>query len=52
MKFSGLAAIFCSAKEINRTHSKSYVEDLLTMAGRKGCAKAAGLNLSVLPYET
>ncbi len=30
-------------------HSKGYVEDLLTMAGRKRCAKMISLNLSVLP---
>ncbi|WP_106626319.1 secretion protein HlyD [Selenomonas massiliensis] len=33
----------------NRTHSQSYVEDLLTKSGQKRCAKMARLNLSVLP---
>ena len=41
--------IFRSVKETNRTHSKGYVEDLSTMAGRKRYAKMAVLNLSVLP---
>ncbi|WP_245535245.1 secretion protein HlyD [Selenomonas infelix] len=41
--------MFCPVKETNRTHSKGYVEDLLTMAGRKRCAKMAWLKLSVLP---
>ena len=49
MKFVRLVQNFCPAKETNRTHSKGYVEDLLTQAGRKGCAKMIGLNLSVLP---
>ncbi|WP_315439475.1 secretion protein HlyD [uncultured Selenomonas sp.] len=33
----------------NRTHSRGYVEDLLTKSGQKRCAKMAVLNLSVLP---
>nr|WP_315444135.1 secretion protein HlyD [uncultured Selenomonas sp.] len=33
----------------NRTHSQSYVEDLLTKSGKKRCAKMVRLNLSVLP---
>ncbi|WP_226372168.1 secretion protein HlyD [Selenomonas timonae] len=41
--------MFCPVKETNRTHSKSYVEDLSTQRGRKRCAKMIGLNLSVLP---
>ncbi|WP_234343807.1 secretion protein HlyD [Selenomonas massiliensis] len=49
MKSVGLVQIFCPAKETNRTHSQSYVEDLSTKAGRKRCAKTARLNLSVLP---
>ncbi|MFC2314977.1 MAG: secretion protein HlyD [Selenomonas massiliensis] len=36
-------------EEANRTHSQSYVEDLLTKSGQKRCAKIAWLNLSVLP---
>ena len=44
-----LVQIFCPVKETNRTHSKSYVEDLSTQRGRKRCAKMAVLNLSVLP---
>ncbi|WLD81798.1 secretion protein HlyD [Selenomonas dianae] len=36
-------------EEANRTHSKGYVEDLLTKFGQKRCAKMARLNLSVLP---
>ena len=51
MKSVRLVQNFCPAKETNRTHSKGYVEDLLTQAGRKGCAKMIGLNLSVLPQE-
>ena len=49
MKSVVLVQIFCPAKETNRTHSQSYVEDLSTMAGRKRCAKMTELNLSVLP---
>ncbi|WP_302950812.1 hypothetical protein, partial [uncultured Selenomonas sp.] len=49
MKSVRLVQNFCPDKETNRTHSKSYVEDLLTQAGRKGCTKMAVLNLSVLP---
>ncbi|WP_237142746.1 MULTISPECIES: secretion protein HlyD [Selenomonas] len=41
--------MFCSIKETNRTHSRSYVEDLSTKRGRKRCAKMTWLNLSVLP---
>ncbi|WP_315437410.1 secretion protein HlyD [uncultured Selenomonas sp.] len=36
-------------EEANRTHSKSYVEDLPTKRGQKRCAKMAVLNVSVLP---
>ena len=50
MKSVELVQIFCPVKETNRTHSKGYVEDLSTKTGRKRCAKAAVLNLSVLPY--
>ena len=49
MKSVELVQIFCPVKETNRTHSKGYVEDLSTKTGRKRCAKAAVLNLSVLP---
>ncbi|AME03293.1 hypothetical protein [Selenomonas sp. oral taxon 136] len=49
MKSVRLVQNFCPDKETNRTHSKSYVEDLLTQAGRKECTKMAVLNLSVLP---
>ena len=35
MKSVRLAQIFCPAKETNRTHSRGYVEDLSTQAGRK-----------------
>ena len=49
MKFVRLAQIFRLNKEANRTHSKGYVEDLLTQCGRKRCVKMAVLNLSVLP---
>ncbi|WP_234344030.1 secretion protein HlyD [Selenomonas massiliensis] len=41
--------MFCPNKEANRTHSKSYVENLPTKCGQKRCAKMARLNLSVLP---
>ncbi|EHG18911.1 hypothetical protein HMPREF9334_02050 [Selenomonas infelix ATCC 43532] len=30
MKSVGLVQIFCPVKETNRTHSKSYVEELST----------------------
>ncbi|WP_071985972.1 secretion protein HlyD [Selenomonas infelix] len=36
--------MFCPNKEENRTHSQSYVEDLLTKSGQKRCAKMARLN--------
>ena len=49
MKSVELVQIFCPVKETNRTHSKGYVEDLQALTGRKRCAKAAVLNLSVLP---
>ena len=49
MKSVGLVQIFCPVKETNRTHSRSYVEDLSTQTGRKRCTKATVLNLSVLP---
>ena len=49
MKSVRLVQIFYPVEETNRTHSKSYVEDLSTMTGRKRCAKVAWLNLSVLP---
>ena len=49
MKSVRLVQIFCPVKEINRTHSKCYVEDLSTQRGRKRCAKMARLSLSVLP---
>ena len=49
MKSVGLVQIFCPVKETNRTHSRSYVEDLSTQTGRKRCTKTAVLNLSVLP---
>ena len=50
MKSVRLVQNFCPAKETNRTHSGGYVEDLLTQTGRKGCAKMAVLNVSVLSY--
>ncbi|WP_314665541.1 secretion protein HlyD [uncultured Selenomonas sp.] len=37
-----MVQIFCPIKEINRTHSKGYVEDLSTQSGRKRCAKMSG----------
>ena len=49
MKSVRLVQIFCPIKEINRTHSGGYVEDLSTQRGRKRYAKMAVLNLSVLP---
>ena len=49
MKSIRLVQIFFPVKETNRTHSQSYVEDLLTQRGRKRCAKMMRLNLSVLP---
>ena len=49
MKSVRLVQIFFPVKETNRTHSKSYVEDLLTKTGGKRCAKMSVLNLSVLP---
>ncbi|WP_071844305.1 secretion protein HlyD [Selenomonas sp. oral taxon 478] len=49
MKSVGLVQIFCPVQETNRTHSRSYVEDLSTQTGRKRCAKTAALNLSVFP---
>ena len=49
MKSVGLVQIFCPVKETNRTHSRGYVEDLSTQAGRKRCAKTTVLSLSVLP---
>ena len=49
MKSVRLVQIFCPVKEINRTHSKCYVEDLSTQRGRKRCVKMARLSLSVLP---
>ena len=42
MKAVRLVQNFCPAKETNRTHSKGYAEDSLTMAGRKGCTKMTG----------
>nr|WP_071782446.1 secretion protein HlyD [Selenomonas sp. oral taxon 892] len=35
MKSVGLVQFFCPVKEINRTHSQSYVKDLSTKTGRK-----------------
>ena len=49
MKFVRLAQIFRPIEAANRTHSQSYVEDLLTKSGQKRCVKMARLNLSVLP---
>nr|DAV98468.1 MAG TPA: hypothetical protein [Caudoviricetes sp.] len=49
MKVNRLVQNFCPAKETNRMHSDGYVDDLLTQAGRKRCAKMMWLNLSVLP---
>ena len=42
MKSVRLVQNFCPVKETNRTHSKSYVEDLLTQAGRKEYTKMGG----------
>ncbi|EGK56734.1 hypothetical protein HMPREF9081_2545 [Centipeda periodontii DSM 2778] len=44
-----MAQIFRPIEAANRTHSQSYVEDLLTKSGQKRCAKMAVLNLSVFP---
>ena len=52
MKVNRLVQNFCPAKETNRTHSDGYVDDLLTQAGRKRCAKMMWLNVSVLPQGT
>ncbi|WP_302949462.1 secretion protein HlyD [uncultured Selenomonas sp.] len=41
--------MFCPIEAANRTHSKGYVEDLLTKSGRKRCVKMVVPNLSVLP---
>ena len=49
MKSVGLVQIFCPIEAANRTHSESYVEDLLTKSGRKRCVKMVVPNLSVLP---
>ncbi|WP_245529845.1 secretion protein HlyD [Centipeda periodontii] len=49
MKSVRLAQIFRPIEAANRTHSQSYVEDLLTKSGQKRCAKMAVLNLSVIP---
>lgn len=35
MKFIRLVQIFCLAEETNWTHSKSYAENSLMMAGKK-----------------
>ncbi|WP_071884683.1 secretion protein HlyD [Selenomonas sp. oral taxon 136] len=42
--------MFCPIEAANRTHSRGYVEDLLTKSGRKRCVKMVVLNLSVLPW--
>ncbi len=42
MKSVRLAQLFSSELGANRTHSKSYVEDLLTQAGRKEYTKMRG----------
>ena len=39
MKFIRLVLNVYSPKETSQTHSNVYVEDLLTMAEQKGCAK-------------
>nr|WP_234343886.1 secretion protein HlyD [Selenomonas massiliensis] len=39
--------MFCPIEEANRTHSQSYVEDLLTKSGQKRYAKMARLNLGI-----
>ncbi|WP_071884684.1 secretion protein HlyD [Selenomonas sp. oral taxon 136] len=41
--------MFCPIEAANRTHSKDYVEDLLTKSGRKRCVKMVVPNLSALP---
>nr|WP_071585448.1 secretion protein HlyD [Selenomonas flueggei] len=42
--------MFCPIKAANRTQGRGYVEDLLTISGRKRCVKMVVPNLSVLPY--
>ena len=49
MRSARLAQIFCPIEAANRTHSKGYVEDLLTISGRKRCVKMVVPNLSVIP---
>ena len=49
MKAVRLVQIFCPIEATNRTHSKGYVEDLLTISGRKRCVKMVVPNLSVFP---
>ena len=49
MKSVRLVQIFWPVKEINRTHSKGYVEGLSTQRGRKRCAEMTVLSLSVAP---
>ena len=51
MKSVRLVQIFRPIEAANRTHSQSYVEDLLTKSGQKRCAKMAVLNLSVVPQS-
>nr|WP_314798894.1 secretion protein HlyD [uncultured Selenomonas sp.] len=41
--------MFCPIEAANRTHSQSYVEDLLTKSGRKRYVKMVVLNLSAIP---
>ncbi|WP_071884749.1 secretion protein HlyD [Selenomonas sp. oral taxon 136] len=41
--------MFCPLEAANRTHSRGYVEDLLTKSERKRCVKMAVQNLSVIP---
>nr|WP_273077731.1 secretion protein HlyD [Selenomonas felix] len=40
--------MFCPIDTANRTYSESYVEDLLTISGRKRCVKMVVPNLSAL----
>ena len=49
MRPARLAQIFCPIEAANRTHSNGYVEDLLTISGRKRCVKMVVPNLSVIP---
>ena len=56
MKSVRLVQILCPAKETNRTHSRGYVEDLSTQAGRKrmhqdGSAEFISASSISIPYK-